>query len=195
MKAINKVLAYSSSSLWLTIIISLSINYHILNNSVFWTALVFTTLIMGIVLEVLYSFIYACISNFTRKINFSIPHKIAYKRYGRYKKNYNYLENVNYLENARYQEILAENNVVRNLWMSSLIGYLIILILLLINKNNSINEVKILIWLPFIFLLLVLANVRTEVLLKKTKADIYHFDESIKNNKEPEEVLYEFKNI
>ncbi len=193
MKSINKILAYSVSSLWLSIIITLSINYHILTNAIFWTISLTMCLPVGMVFEGWYSFIYRGISVLATRINFNIPHKIACKRYLYYKENFNNFESVNYLSNSGYQQVLSENNVLRNLWLSSFFGLIFIIIFYSLNINNSVSETKILIWLPIIIPLVWFANIRTEILLKKIKGNIYHFTNQTKD-KRNEELSYEYKN-
>lgn len=170
MKALNKIVAYSTSSIWLLLIVTLTINYKILNNSVFWTGSIAMCLPFGIIIECFYSIIY-------KYTILWIINKIILKFCSKYKdssKYFFYNKELLYKDKI-YQEFLSENNIIRNFWMSSLCGLVFIFFykVILNNNINTLYETKIVYWLPIILILAVIANIRLEVCITRRKYEIY----------------------
>lgn len=166
-KAINKVIAYSTSSLWLAIIIVLSINYKIFEETIFWTISLTMALPIGIVLECLYSTIYWILVKIVERIAqykytswIHLSHFLAIKKYDNYKKYHTEIKNKKIINEERFQQLLSENNIIRNLWISSVIGFVFILIYLNSSFSSTIYETRILIWLPISILFILLRNLR-----------------------------------
>lgn len=158
----------------------LSINFKILGETIFWTIAITMALPFGIVLECLYSIIYWVLGKIVERIAqykysswIHCSHFIAVKKYDNYKKYHSEVKNKKYHNEERFQQLLSENNIIRNLWISSVIGIIFILIYLNFSFSNTIYETRILIWLPISILFMWLANIRTEILIKDFKSTKY----------------------
>lgn len=174
MKTVNKITAYSVSSLWFAIIIILSINYLWILQPIFWAVTLALCLPVGIVMESWHSLTYFLLKKIAKKTKFlCIANIITCWLSVEYKQNYKKIGDDFSKTSERYQQLLAENNIIRNMWMSSLMGILAGMLLYFLGFKNNIDATKILIWLPCSLPIMWIANIRTEVLIKKEKFKIY----------------------
>jgi hypothetical protein len=172
MKAINKVVAYSSSSLILFLLICCAMDFKILGNGYVWTIALTLALPIGLCLEVLYSRFYFWLRLLLDKI------PLTKKAIGLYTKK-NLLTSEEEAElrqsffilynNESYQTMLSENNIIRNMWISALIGLIFSIFYYFFGSKISIDELRLFIWLPISILIAWAANFRTECLIKKVK--------------------------